>query len=236
MSVVSAAFTTLSDPDKRAHYDRFGSADGNAGASRATNMNFRRGPEGAQFFEGEVTPEELFNMFFGGGMHSGNPFHTTSTHTFRMPRRRQGQGYYTRNGADAGEDKQTILLSNVIGTFLSADSGAKYYPDFSFTPSKKLNTKRTTNRNNIKYYVNFNQFAKNKRSNLSKFDLKSFEKHVEGNYINILNTECQNQRIRKNGMINDAYGFLGLFVDEDKLKMAKEMSLPACDELSRLYY
>ena len=84
VSVVSRAFQILSDSDKKARYDKFGgdpdsrfSASGaGAGPSGAGNpfAGFNGGggfPQGraggGAMFEEEISPEELFNRFFGGG-------------------------------------------------------------------------------------------------------------------------------------------------------------------------
>ncbi|KAL7416064.1 hypothetical protein BDY24DRAFT_433487 [Mrakia frigida] len=70
--LVSKAFQILSDPDKRAVFDRDG-ADPDSRASMSSSP-FNRGGGGGGFssqrgFSGaqEVNPEDLFNMFFGGG-------------------------------------------------------------------------------------------------------------------------------------------------------------------------
>jgi hypothetical protein len=59
---VSKAFQCLTDPEKRAFYDRTGHEDPNAAAaaSRGTGMH-------AQGVYRDLDPEELFNMMFGGG-------------------------------------------------------------------------------------------------------------------------------------------------------------------------
>lgn len=72
---VGLAYATLSDSQKRSIYDRYGEEDpdnrGGAGAAANMARHFGRGRGGAQ----EVSPEEIFNMFFGGGMPGGGGMH-----------------------------------------------------------------------------------------------------------------------------------------------------------------
>jgi DnaJ family protein B protein 12 len=87
--VVSRAFQILSDADKKSRFDKFGgdpdsrfpSGAGPSGASSpfaGFNSGFPRSQAaGGQMFEEEISPEELFNRFFGGGfggMGMGNGF------------------------------------------------------------------------------------------------------------------------------------------------------------------
>lgn len=75
--LVAKAFAVLGDPQKRSDYDRFGSvSDSGGGAFNGGNpfAHFNRGG-GA-----ELSPEDLFNLFFGGGGHfqqapHGHTFH-----------------------------------------------------------------------------------------------------------------------------------------------------------------
>lgn len=80
--MVSRAFQVLSDSDKKSRYDKFGgdpdsrfnpsTAGASAGESPFSSGGF--GGFGGGFprsrgamFEEEISPEELFNRFFGGG-------------------------------------------------------------------------------------------------------------------------------------------------------------------------
>ena len=66
---VGLAYGTLSDPQKRTIYDRYGEEDPD---NRGGGM--RPGGGGVHFRPGqEVSPEEIFNMFFGGGMPGMGP-------------------------------------------------------------------------------------------------------------------------------------------------------------------
>ncbi len=51
---MSKAYACLSDPEKRQHYDMVGDE---SVPQRANNRY--------QYHEGDVSPEEIFNMFFG---------------------------------------------------------------------------------------------------------------------------------------------------------------------------
>lgn len=67
---VGLAYATLSDPQKRTIYDRYGDEDPDNRGGGMGGMH--RGPGGVHFRPGqEVNPEDIFNMFFGGGMGGG---------------------------------------------------------------------------------------------------------------------------------------------------------------------
>lgn len=80
--MVSRAFSCLSDPDKRAQYDRFGGSgiDGtgdafnpfggfSSGTTSTGGIRFRHNATG--FDHVEISPEDLFRMFFGGAFDVG---------------------------------------------------------------------------------------------------------------------------------------------------------------------
>lgn len=87
-AVVSRAFQILSDSDKKSKYDKFGGDPDNRfgpGAASASSpfSGFARSPNGGRgpMFEDEISPEELFNRFFGGGG-GFTPFGMPSPHIF----------------------------------------------------------------------------------------------------------------------------------------------------------
>lgn len=73
--VVSRAFQILSDSEKKSKYDKFGGDPDNRfspGASSSSSpfsgfSGFPQGRGGGPMFDEEISPEELFNRFFGGG-------------------------------------------------------------------------------------------------------------------------------------------------------------------------
>ena len=83
--MVSRAFGVLSDKDKKAKFDRFGgdpdSRFGGGASQQSPFSGFARTPSsggragGGGMWEEEISPEEMFNRFFGGGMGGGfGPF------------------------------------------------------------------------------------------------------------------------------------------------------------------
>lgn len=80
--MVSRAFGVLSDKEKRAKYDRFGGdPDSRFGGSAPQQSPFsgfagrtpssRAAGAGGSMWEEEISPEEMFNRFFGGAMGGG---------------------------------------------------------------------------------------------------------------------------------------------------------------------
>lgn len=58
---IGTAYAVLSNPEKRKQYDQFGDDKSQAARHGHGHGDFHRG------FEADISPEDLFNMFFGGG-------------------------------------------------------------------------------------------------------------------------------------------------------------------------
>lgn len=71
--VVSRAFQVLSDPDKKSKFDKFGGDPDNrfgpgSASAQSPFSGFARSSGRGPMFEDEISAEELFSRFFGGGM------------------------------------------------------------------------------------------------------------------------------------------------------------------------
>lgn len=118
---MSHAFTVLSDKDKRAHYDQFGEDDAQAAA--AASAAAAGGYQRYQYYEDELSPEDLFNMLFGGGLGSRGARHAARARpraTLRgadaltRPAMHQTR-VSVRNAAHTRSDSSDIITSTASG-------------------------------------------------------------------------------------------------------------------------
>lgn len=118
--LVSRAFSCLSDPAKREQYDRFGVPEEGMSSSGGMNRAGARFRGPTNFFESELSPEDLFNLFFGGVANNpaaggfqfptGGPFGPMFVQTFNGPfggATRGGHPFFRR--AQAQRPPQTWL-------------------------------------------------------------------------------------------------------------------------------
>lgn len=62
---IGNAFAVLSNPEKRLRYDEFGTDQEHVSTGQARHYNYYTE------FEADITPEEIFNVFFGGHFPTG---------------------------------------------------------------------------------------------------------------------------------------------------------------------
>lgn len=86
---IGNAFAVLSDADKRRKYDQIGNQDSYEGMRRRRHSN---GFDYTRGFDEEFNPEEIFNMFFGGGFPSRNVYVYRNGHMYhRAPHHGESQ-------------------------------------------------------------------------------------------------------------------------------------------------
>lgn len=204
-------------------------------------------------FEEEISPEELFRQFFGGGMGGfGGPFGGgmggmggpgfvfnvgggpgIRVHQFGggNPRRRP----HNHENAGPTSPLETLrsllplLLLFILPLLSSLFSGeSSSGPSLRFDSAVPPHTQqRTTPAHKVDYFVNpadVNGYSNRQWSELDKL--------AERKYVGQLSAECEYERNVQQRLANDAQGFF--FVDQTKLDRARRMEKPNCKRLYEL--
>ncbi|OSS43425.1 hypothetical protein B5807_11824 [Epicoccum nigrum] len=258
--LVSKAFQVLSDPDKKSKFDQFGGdpdarfnpAAAGAGAGGSPFSGFA-GQRGGGFQE-EMTPEELFRQFFGGGF--GAPFGGFDTgpgfvfnlgggpgvrvHQFGggRPRRRPGTAQPPGREESPGiggalGNLLPLLFLFVLPLLSSLFSGGSSSsgPSFAFTPQREYTClHKSQGAFGVNYYVApsvCNEYGSNPRDKR----WKALDKHVENSYVHTLDVKCNNEEYAQSKKMQDAQGWF--FVDEEAMAQARNMPKPSCDLLAK---
>ncbi|EED23802.1 ER associated DnaJ chaperone (Hlj1), putative [Talaromyces stipitatus ATCC 10500] len=260
--MVSRAFQILSDADKKSRYDKFGgdpdnrfSASGagaGAGPSGAGTPfsgfggGFPQGRPGGAMFEEEISPEELFNRFFGGGgfgpmggggfggpqfvfnMGGGPGFRV---HQFGGPgvRRRPREANAHTQPASPGWASLTQLLPLILlfvfpllSSLFSGGSTTPTGPSYRFDgPVSPHTMHRITPSLKLDYYINPRDV-----DDFSTRKFRDLDVRVEDEYVNKIRYECEEEVQERERRMQAAQGWL--FPDVEKMKEARAMELKAC--------
>ncbi|KAK9830407.1 hypothetical protein WJX72_011593 [[Myrmecia] bisecta] len=210
---VSKAFSCLSDPQKRAAYDRHGDED--PVLARQQNSG------SAQYYSDQFDPEEIFNMFFNGGFPNtrGRVFRT---HFGGMPRQQQRPA-----GAQAQQASNPILqlmhllpvLLLLLFTFFSSPSD----PVFSLDPTGDYRDAQTTRQFKVPYYVKNNAEFEKQHPHNSR-ERHRVEQEVEFLYKDRLEKRCYAERLNQQKLYR--------WGQKDR---AKAMELNNCDEIAQRF-
>ncbi|KAI5941915.1 DnaJsubfamily C member 18 [Manis javanica] len=226
---IGNAFAVLSNPDKRLRYDEYGDEQVTFTAPRARPYNYYRD------FEADITPEELFNVFFGGHFPTGN-IHMFSnvTDDSHYHRRRHRHERTQAQKAEEEDKPQTtysafiqllpvlvIVIISVITQLLAAN------PPYSLFYKSALGytISRETQNLQVPYFVDKN-FDKAYRG----ASLHDLEKTIEKDYIDYVQTSCWKEKQQKSELTNLA----GLYRDERLKEKAESLKLENCEKLSKL--
>lgn len=243
--MVAKAFDILSDSNKRAIHDEGGDADNSRGRSSAASYHQQQQYAYNRRSGDDVSAEDLFNMFFGGGMrNSFGPNMRAQQQQQRFRQQQQQQRFrqqhtrqQTRNGNDdlAGSLSQMmpIILISILAIFALLFS-FEGDPLYTFRPAPPNTSLRTTRANNINYYVNPKVFDTTVKNNMHKFSRT--ERKIEIDWLGELRVNCQSEQRHRANLLAQADGVLFGIVgrNEKAYKKAENMKMPHCDELRRL--
>ena len=239
---VSKAFSCLSDSEKRASYDRWGSEDGPMGAAGGgMRSGFARGRGSySDFAGGDIDPEEIFNAFFGGAFGGagafGGPFGNTRVYTnFRGagPRRRHPQQQQQYQGGAAAQNANGIrnllatlmqilpLLLIFASTFFS---GSGFHePVYSIERTNKFNVLQSTRNADVKFYVK-NDGSFERGFPYNSRERRRLESKVEVEYRDYLGQRCYVERVNYNNKYRQSSQKQGV----------KASDMPSCIQLREL--
>ncbi|KLJ08489.1 DnaJ like subfamily B member 12 [Blastomyces silverae] len=259
--MVSRAFQILSDSEKKSKYDKFGGDPDNrfspgASSSSSPFSGFSGFPQGGgrgPMFDEEISPEELFNRFFGGGgfgPFGGGMFDTGPQFVFNMGggpniRVHQFGGSRTRrrpreaDNRSGGQDPPAgiasfaqfipILLIFLLPLLTSLFSGSTSSgPSLRYDRAVPPHTMhRTTPKLKLDYFINPAEVEDYSARKFYQLDQK-----VEVDYVSNLRYDCEREIQTRDQMIQDAQGWF--FPDVEKLKEARSLELRSCKRLNSL--
>jgi DnaJ family protein B protein 12 len=249
--MVSRAFQVLSDSDKKMKYDKFGgdpdnrfSGAGSASSGASPFAGFASQRRPGPMFEEEISPEDLFRQFFGGGG-MGGPFGGNGfvfnmggapgvrVHQFGggRPRRRP------HNHAEAQQQQPAILLHAMQGLlpllllFIIPLMGSLFGGGGASGPSVRFDKavpphtlSHTSGRLSVPYWVQPKDVV-----DYTPKKWKELDKVAENKYVGQLQGECEWEQAQRQRMANEAQGFF--FTDQVKLERARRMKMPSCEKI-----
>lgn len=257
--MVSRAFQILSDADKKRQYDRTGGdpdsrfGSGGAGASSGASPfaggfgQRRQRGGGGGMWEEEISPEDLFRQFFGGGG-MGGPFGGNGfvfnmggapgvrVHQFGggRPRRRpqnqeEAQAQQPANFLQAIHGLLPLLLLFIIPLLGSLfGGGSANGPTVRFDQAVPPHTLAHVSASlKVPYWVQPKDVSG--YTNKQWMDLDKF---AETRYVGQLQGECEWEQAQRQKMAREAEGFF--FTDQVKLERARKYKMASCEKIEAL--
>ncbi|KAM7167891.1 dnaJ homolog subfamily B member 14 isoform 1-T1 [Macrochelys suwanniensis] len=221
---IGNAYAVLSNPEKRKQYDLTGSEEQACNHPGNGRFNFHRG------CEADITPEDLFNMFFGGAFPSG------SVHSFSNGRAGYSHPNQHRHSGHEREEERgdggfsmfiqlmpivVLILVSLLSQLMVSNPPYALYPRSGTGQTIKMKTENL----GVIYYVN-----KDFRNEYKGVSLQKVEKSVEEDYVSSIRNNCWKERQQKTDLLYAAKVYR-----DDRLRMkADSLSMDNCKELERL--
>ena len=134
---ISEAYQTLSDPEKKSFYDKYGNEQ------EFKEKYFQRHH---RYYQEEMDPFEAFNIFFGNGFFPGGRYH------FRTDFE-PNQGVNNINANSKLIQLIPLLFVLIIYILPNLTFLFESKPLYQFTRNSSYNYKRKTSRNGVEFYV-----------------------------------------------------------------------------------
>ncbi|XP_076818671.1 dnaJ homolog subfamily B member 12-like isoform X1 [Clavelina lepadiformis] len=218
---VGKAYSVLSDAEKRERYDLYGHEGVN------TTQRRRRDSSDDEFEQQDFDPQELFNMFFGGGYPSGNVrvFRRGNTYYYDQRPRRH------RNEREPQDQVRVwiqllpflvLVFVTIMGNYLSTD------PAYSLMRKGDYAYRKSTANLRVQFYVKADFDAQYKSGSASR---RRLEEMVESDHLDHLRNRCYQERVEKENLRRRGL----YFGSTDMVKRSEAMKTPSCDDLEKLF-
>ncbi|EEB06122.1 hypothetical protein SJAG_01160 [Schizosaccharomyces japonicus yFS275] len=237
---VSKAFQILSDANLRADYDRTGrDPESRSYPSASSGFSASQARAGPGMYA-EMSPEDLFNAFFGNSMFSDSgPFFSFGSmggprvrmHRFGGGRpagaRRAQPGQQERGSSFVQVLVIAIMIIFAIVTNLLRDDGSTRLPSFSYQPYEPYTQARYMPQYRQPYYLRPTDIKRYSKRELSRMD-----REVERQFVHQLRMKCDHESDVRREAIRRSYGWFS--TDKEALARARAMPRDSCQMLNDL--
>jgi len=230
---IGNAYAVLSDAEKKRQYDLYGDEEPvRSRRGHHHHHGFYEYDDPSHGFQADMTAEEIFNMFFGGGMPGSSVYVRRGGRWQRQAGGNHddhhGGHHHTGHHYDSSSNFSAIfqlmpilllILVSMISSLLVSD------PLYNLEPSHKYNIQRKTTNLKISYYV--------KESFSTDFtgSLRKLEREIEDVYIQRLRDACFRERAYKENLLWQAR-YSG---NSNLMNKAHNYPTSSCTNLEKMY-